>query len=240
MEIRISHLYPELLNLYGDKGNIASLVYRCEKRGIECTVRTHDAGEEIDFETTDILFLGGGNDKEQSAVSEMLMPYKDRIKEYVEKGGSFLAVCGGFELLGNYYKIGDTEHEALGILDMYTIRDSERHIGNIVTDCDIISDKIVGFENHNDMVFADKYAPLGKVISGFGNNKSSGIEGVVYKNLIGTYIHGPLLPKNPKLADYLIKNALMNKYGEAMLSPLDDELETRAHDYAVTRFSQRR
>ncbi len=240
MEIRIAHLYPELLNLYGDKGNIASLVYRCEKRGISCIVRAYEAGEEIDFENTDIIFLGGGNDREQTAVCEMLLEAKDKIKSFVENSGTLIAVCGGFELMGNYYKTGDKEQAALGILDMYTDRDDERHIGNIVIESDIISDKIVGFENHSGRVFTDKYEPLGRVISGFGNNGSSGTEGVIYKNLIGTYIHGPLLPKNAKLTDYIIKKTLEHKYGEAKLSPLDDELEIRAHDYAVARFSQRR
>ncbi len=240
MEIRIAHLYPELLNLYGDKGNIASLVYRCEKRGIACRVYEYQPNEELDFENTDIIFLGGGSDKEQSDVLEMLMDYKDKLKAYVENGGTFLAVCGGFEFVGTSCMIGETEHSALGILDINTVHDGERHIGNIVIDSDIISDKIVGFENHSGMTYADKYSPLGRVINGFGNNGSDGAEGVLYKNLIGTYVHGPLLPKNPKLADYIIKKTLEHKYGELSLAPLDDELETRAHDYAVARFSQRR
>ncbi len=237
MKIQIAHLYPEILNLYGDRGNIASMVYRLTKRGIDCDVREYDLSDPIDFENTDIIFIGGGTDKDQLTVCNTLLKYKDDFKAYVENGGTLLAVCGGFELLGKYYVSDGKKVSALDILDMYTEYDKERHIGNIVIKSDIIDCEIVGFENHSGAVKAEGLTPLGKVISGFGNDGTSGFEGAVYKNVIGTYIHGPLLPKNPVLTDYILSKALEHKYGKCHLEKLDDTIENDAHDYAVKRFS---
>lgn len=236
MKIQIAHLYPEILNLYGDRGNIASMVYRLTKRGIDCEVREYDIGDDIDFENTDIIFIGGGTDKDQSAVCAELLKYKDGFKEYADNGGVVLAVCGGFEILGKYYAKDGEEIPCLGILDMYTVQGTERHIGNIVIKSDVTGGEIVGFENHSGVIKGEGIPPLGKVVSGFGND-GAGYEGAVYKNVVATYLHGPLLPKNPVLTDYILSKALEKKYGTGTLEPLDDTVENMAHDYAVKRFS---
>ncbi len=237
MEINIAHLYPENLNLYGDKGNIASLAYRLQKRGINCRVTEYSPEDTIDFDNTDIIFIGGGTDKDQKLVCTALLKQKDSFKAYVERGGVVLAVCGGYELMGKYFESEDGKIPALDILDIYTLHDTQRHIGNIVLECELIGDSIVGFENHSGRVIAGAVTPLGKVVSGFGNDGKSGFEGALYKNVIASYLHGALLPKNPKLTDYILLKALENKYGKSVLAPLDDAVEIAAHDYAVRRFS---
>lgn len=239
MKIQIAHLYPELLNLYGDRGNIASLCYRLQKRGIECRVREYAPADEIDFENTDIFYIGGGTDKDQRTVCEILVKYKDKFRSYVENGGTLLAVCGGFELMGKYYMSDGEKVPALDILDMYTENDSERHIGNVVIKSDIIGTEIVGFENHSGIVHINGAEPLGKIVAGFGNDGKSGLEGAVHKNLVASYLHGPLLPKNPKLCDCILLKAIEHKYGKYELAPMDDTLENAAHEYAVKRFSQK-
>jgi len=239
MKIQIAHLYSEFLNLYGDRGNIASLTHRLLKRGIECELTQYDLDDKIDFENTDIVYLGGGTDKDQITVLSKLLEYKDEFKNYIENGGVALCVCGGFELLGKYLMIGNEKKDALDILDIYTIQDKERHIGNIVIHSDIIDDKIVGFENHSSLICLNGYDCLGKVEKGFGNDGKSRLEGLVYKNLIATSMHGPLLPKNPKLCDHILSLAIKRRFGEFNLCPLDDTLENNAHDYAVKRFSQK-
>lgn len=237
MKIQIAHLYPEILNLYGDRGNIASMVYRLTKRGIECEVIEYAIGDDIDFENTDIIFIGGGTDKDQSKICAELLKYKDGFKKYTDDGGVVLAVCGGFEILGKYYDIDGEKIPCLDILDMYTIHGTERHIGNIVIKSDIIDCEIVGFENHSGVIRGEGITPLGKVVSGFGNDGVSGCEGAIFKNVVATYLHGPLLPKNPVLTDYILSKALERKYGTGILEPLDDTVENMAHDYAVKRFS---
>lgn len=238
MKIQIAHLYPELLSLYGDRGNIASLSYRLKKRGIECEITEYGISDNIDFENTDIIYLGGGTDKDRYTVLTELLKYKDEIKKYVEDGKSLLAVCSGFELLGKYYKTQKESYEALGILDIACEYDKKRHIGNVVLWSDILNTEIVGFENHNAKIDIGNLEPLGKVITGFGNDGVSGVEGAIYKNVVATFLHGPILPKNPVLCDYIIANALERKYGNAELSPIDDTLELKAHDYIVKRFSK--
>lgn len=236
MKIQIAHLYPELLSLYGDRGNIASLSYRLKKRCIECEVREYDISESIDFENTDIIYLGGGTDKDQLTVCTELVKYKDKIKKYVEDNNSLLAVCGGFEILGRYYKTQSGTYDALDILDITTEYDSKRHIGNTILHSDILDTEIVGFENKSCRVNIGSLKPLGKVLTGFGNDGISGAEGAVYKNLIATSLHGPLLPKNPRLCDHIILNALKKKYDVCTLSEIDDTFENEAHDYIVKRF----
>ncbi len=237
MKIQIAHLYPENLNLYGDKGNIASLVYRLGKRNIDCDVIKYALNDEIDFENTDIMFIGGGTDKDREPVLNALMKNKEKIKAYASDGGVILACCTGFELLGNHIEADNKRYEALGILDMHTLYKDKRQIGNIVIKSDITGGLIAGFENHSAQVQLGDVRPFGRVVSGYGNDGKSGFEGAVYKNVLATFLHGPLLPKNPQLADYIIKKALEKKYGEINLEELDDTIENAAHDYAVKRFS---
>ena len=237
MKIQIAHICPELLNLYGDRGNIASLLYRTKKRAIECEVREYSPGEMPDFENSDIIFIGGGADKEQMAVCRELLKYKNEFKQYVEKGKVLLALCGGFELMGKYLKtITGEEIPCLDILDFHTEYQKERHIGNVITQSDILKTKIVGFENHSGKITGN-INPLGKIVAGYGNS-GNGPEGAIYKNLIASYLHGPLLPKNPVLCDYIITKALENKYGEVSLEALDDSFENSAHDYILQKYGK--
>ena len=236
MKIKIAHIYPELLNLYGDNGNIASLTKRCEWRNIDVEVQKYSLNDDIDFDNIDILFIGGGSDKEQKIVCESLRKYCERIREYVENNGVLIAFCGGFEILGNYYKIKDETVQALGLIDMFTEYSDVRLIDDVIIQTDISDRPIVGFENHGGRVYINNNTPFGKVIYGNGNNGTDGFEGVIYKNVIGTYLHGPLLPKNPHLCDYIIKKALQNKYGDVELQDLDDRIEFAANDYVVNRF----
>lgn len=239
--INIVHLYPDLLNLYGDKGNIECLRKRLQWRGIEANVSTcTNQNRDIDFANTDIIFVGGGSDHDQELVCGLLLEKQNELKEYVENNGVLIAVCGGYQLLGKYYKTAEKTIEGLGILDIETDSDPKRLIGNIVLESTRFEQKIVGFENHAGRTDIHDYEPLGKVIFGYGNNGESGYEGVVYKNVIATYLHGPLLPKNPALCDDLLTRALKRKYPDfAELSPLDDSEENTANEYIVHRFTEK-
>lgn len=231
--LRILHMFPDLLNLYGDKGNIECMRKRLLWRGINADVISCTYDEQFtDFESVDIIFLGGGSDREQKIVCSALLKYRDRLKAYVEAGGALVAVCGGYQLLGKYYALPDEKIEGLSILDIYTEHGSPRLIGNIVLESDEISQPVVGFENHGGRTFIGSHAPLGKVVNGFGNTGQSGAEGVRYKNVFATYLHGPLLPKNPQLCDLILTKALQKKYPDfAALSPLDDDMENTANAY---------
>ncbi len=237
MKIQIAHICPELLNLYGDRGNIASLLYRTQKRGIECEVIEYSLNQMPDFENSDIIFIGGGADKEQLMVCKALVNYKKEFKEYVEKGKVLVALCGGFELMGKYFKTPFGEIPCLDILAFHTEYEKERHIGNVIIESDILKTKIVGFENHSGKIIGDNFTPIGKVITGHGNS-GNGFEGAIYKNLIASYLHGPLLPKNPVLCDYIIKKALENKYGDVSLEDLDDTFENAAHSYILNKYGK--
>lgn len=237
MKITIAHLYPDLLNLYGDTGNITALRYRLEKRGIEAQVNEYAIDSKIDFENTDILFIGGGSDKEMKIVCEHMRQYRSELKEYVENGGCLLAVCGGFQLLGSFYMQGEEKIPALEVLDIRANYSPDRLIGDVVIQSELIGSTIVGFENHSGLMNIGKYSPLGKVIYGHGNNSSDGYEGLSYKNTIASYLHGPLLPKNPRLTDYIISKAIEKRYGSCDLSAIDDSIENMAHDYIVKRFA---
>ncbi|MBS5195644.1 MAG: glutamine amidotransferase [Clostridiales bacterium] len=237
MKLTIGHLYPDLLNLYGDRGNIQCLMKRCLWRGIEAETIAFELDDNIDFSNLDIVLLGGGSDREQMLVCEKLKEIQKDFKEYVEQGGVVIAICGGYQLLGNYYKTEEGIIEGLSLVDMYTEQGENRLIDNIVLQSELFDMPIVGFENHGGRTFIGENKPLGKVLYGSGNDGKSGYEGVVYKNVIGTYLHGPLLPKNPQLADELILRALKKKYGEDVtLSPLDDSQEKAANDYIFNRF----
>lgn len=237
-KITIAHLFPDLLNLYGDRGNIITLKRRAEARGIECEVIEYELDDDIDLKETDIVFIGGGSDREQQIVCNRLREIKDQIKEYVEDNGVLLAVCGGYQLLGKYYKLENETIPGLELLDIYTEQKQGRLIGNIVLDSAFVNSTVVGFENHGGRTYINNHTPFGRVLYGNGNN-GDGYEGVVYKNVIGTYLHGPLLPKNPKLADKIIKNAVLRRYPDNLdfsLCEIDDTIENEAHNYITGRF----
>lgn len=238
MELTIGHLYPDLLNLYGDRGNIQCMKKRCEWRGIGAKVIRYELGDSIDFSKLDIVLLGGGSDREQMIVGDRLMEIEDEFRAYVEDDGVVIAVCGGYQLLGNYYQTPEGRIEGLGIVDLDTEQGKDfRLIDNIVLESDLFSMPIVGFENHGGRTNIKNNKPLGKVIYGSGNDSVSGYEGVVYKNVIGTYLHGPLLPKNPQIADYLIRKALERKYKQPVtLAELPDIEEKEANAYIYNRF----
>ena len=229
MILRIGHLYPDMLNLYGDRGNIISLTRRMNERGIEVQTDAITMGKSFNADNYDILFIGGGQDFEQNVLLDDLKRGKDiEITKAIENGTVMLAICGGYQMLGKYYKTYDGKMlEYMGALDFYTEGKPERMIGNYAykTKEGI---EVVGFENHSGRTYLGNVEPLGKVIKGNGNNGEDGTEGVRYKNTFGTYSHGPVLPKNPELADLLISKALENKYGSGELTPLDDDLEAKA------------
>lgn len=237
MKITIGHLYPDLLNLYGDRGNIQCLMKRCQWRGIEAETIPFELEDEIDFSKLDIVLLGGGSDREQMLVCEKLKEIQKDFKAYVENYGVVIAICGGYQLLGNYYKTEQGTMKGLELVDLYTEQGEGRLIDNIVLQSDLLDMPIVGFENHGGRTYIKDNKPLGKVLYGAGNDGKSGYEGVVYKNVIGTYLHGPLLPKNPQLADLLISRALEKKYGKKIeLEKLDDSEEQEANSYIFHRF----
>lgn len=240
--LRIVHLFPDLLNLYGDGGNVKVLENRCLWRGIPVQVEAVNYGQSTDLSKADIVFLGGGPDREQKLASEGLFAMKDAIRSYVENGGVLLAICGGYQILGENWLMGDESVEGLSIIDAKTLRAGkgfDRLIDNIVLESPIAKLPVVGFENHAGRTKLGKdVKPFGTVIStvGHGNDDTSGADGVVYKNTIGTYLHGPLLGKNPEIADHLIACALFNKFGKPYpLDSLDDAVEKEANQYMVSR-----
>lgn len=230
MNLKIAHLYPDMLNLYGDSGNILCLQKRLEWRGIEYNTSRINIGDRCNLSDYDIVFIGGGQDFEQSLVLDDLGRGMDvSLKKAVENDTVILAVCGGFQLLGKYYKThtGDIM-EFANILDFYTVGKEKRLIGNYAFKT---SEKmeIIGFENHSGRTYLGKHVkPFGRIIKGYGNNGKDRTEGVRYKNTFGTYCHGPILPKNPEFADMLIKKALDRKYGKVELSELDNSYEKLA------------
>lgn len=239
MKIKIMHLFPDLLNLYGDKGNIECMRKRLEWRNIECEVIEFTAQSNgFELSDIDIIFLGGGSDREQKIVCSRLLEHKLEIKDFVENGGCLVAVCGGYQLLGKYYKLCDETIEGLDILDIYTEQGKNRLIGNIVLEPSFLPGTlVVGFENHGGRTYIGSHTPLGKVLYGSGNYDNSGAEGVIYKNVIATYLHGPLFPKNPALCDYILDKALNKKYNDFTgLIQLDDDLENTANKYIADRF----
>ena len=233
--LRIVHLYPDALNLYGDGGNIASLSKRCEWRGIPCRVDQVLMGQELDLADADVVLLGGGADRDQLAVANELRGQTDKLTAYVADGGVLLAICGGYQLLGHYYMMGDQRVEGLHVLDLETTAGDTRLIGNVAVDSPVCDAPIVGFENHAGRThLASGEKPLGRaLVHGSGNNGEDGGEGVLHAGVIGTYLHGPILPKNPGVTDWLIAAALRRRGLDVELAPLGDELETLAHDVAL-------
>lgn len=229
--LTIVHLFPELLNLYGDGGNVIALTRRLQWRGLPVEVREIGMGDAMDFSQADIVFIGGGADREQMIVKDAMVARKSELSAYVADGGVLLAVCGGYQFLGHSYAMDDVVVEGLGVIDMETVRGEGRLIGNAVIQSDICDAPIVGFENHGGRTTLGPDAkPLGRVLGKtFGNNGEDGFEGVHQGNLIGTYLHGPLLPKNPQVADYLIAQAYDRRGDVLELASLDDAIELEAN-----------
>ena len=228
--LRIAHLYPELLNLYGDSGNILVLRKRMEWRGIRCEVQEVHLDDHPSFADVDIAFIGGGSDREQRIVCDRLLSVRNELAAFVEDGGVLGAVCGGYQLLGHSYLMGDEEVRGLSLVDLYTDRGSPRLIGNVAVQSRISAQPVVGYENHGGRThLGSGVEPMGRVLHGHGNDGVSGEEGCLYKNVVGTYVHGPLLPKNPGVADYLIARAMERRYATSELEPLDDAMELAAN-----------
>ncbi len=241
MELCICHLYPDLLNLYGDRGNITTLVRRAQWRGIGARVIEARLDDAIDPDASDLYFIGGGEDRQQRLAGPDLGSAKGAaLREAAASGAAVLGVCGGYQLLGHYYRPAEgADLQGLGMLDLHTIHpgpSARRLIGNIVIRDASTGVRLVGFENHGGRTHLGPRArPLGTVESGFGNNGEDRTEGAVSGSVYGTYLHGPLLPKNPWLADHLIGVALRRRYGEVILDPLADVEEHRAADAAAQR-----
>ena len=252
MQLQLVYLYGDLMNLYGDRGNIIALQRRCEWRSIELRVSEVSIGDHVDPASVDIFFFGGGQDAEQDVVSRDLATNTgEAIEEAVNDGAALLSVCGGYQLLGRFFRTSEgVEIPGTGLFDAYTVAGPTRNVGNVVAETTLDGQQhtIVGFENHSGRTYlgatgsrsADLAAhpteALARVVVGKGNNGEDGREGARYRGAIGTYLHGPLLPKNPWLSDWLILTALRRRLGEdASLDPLDDVIETEARAAVATR-----
>jgi CobQ-like glutamine amidotransferase family enzyme len=240
LELRVLWLYPEHMNIYADRGNIAVLERRCAWRGIDFRLDRAGPGDVVEPGRHDFLYIGGGQDRDQALVARDLVDTKrESIAEAVAQGTVLLAVCGGYQLLGHSYALSESESlPGLGLVDLRTVREpGPRLIGNVLIEVDFGEgpERIAGFENHGGRTYLGKgERPLGKVVAGFGNNGRDRLEGVRRDRLIGTYLHGPLLPKNVRLADRLIEWALEHRLEHPLeLEPLDDSLEGAAHETAV-------
>jgi len=235
MELRLLALYPEQMNIYADRGNIVFLKRRCEWRGIGFEYAAVGLGESFDPGRHDLIYLGGGQDRDQRAVAaDMVETKRAAMAAAVAEEAVVLAVCGGYQLLGHSYQLGEVRLPGLGLVDLKTVRKAgPRLIGNVAIEIDVGTGPraVAGFENHGGRTYLGTDAkPLGHVVKGFGNNGEDGTEGVRLNNLVGTYLHGPLLPKNAWLADHLLGLALKRRYGtHPELEPLDDALELAAH-----------
>jgi lipid II isoglutaminyl synthase (glutamine-hydrolysing) len=238
-ELRLLALYPEQMNIYADRGNMIFLQRRCEWRGIRFRYAAAGPGEGFDPADHDLIYIGGGQDRDQVLVAEdMLRTKRDAIASAVEDGAALLAVCGGYQLLGHSYQLGETSIPGLGIADLETVREpGARLIGNVSIEVDLGGGPqvLAGFENHGGRTYlGDGAEPLGRVLHGHGNNDRDGMEGTKRLNLIGTYLHGPLLPKNAWLADRLIGLAIERRTGNRPdLERLPDELEAASHESAL-------
>lgn len=246
MIINIVWLYPDLMSTYGDRGNIITFNYRIKKRGIEVKIIPVSVNQKPELiRNADIIFMGGAQDKQQEIVNRDLKHIKGSIlKDKVEDDIPGLYVCGAYQFLGKYYKAADgTIIDGLNIFDLYTESpgiNSSRLIGNLIVKSPIFfKTKLVGFENHTGRTYLGKNAkPFAQVIKGFGNNGEDGSEGIIYKNSIGTYMHGPILPKNPELCDWIIEKALEKKYHKKVkLKKIDDSIEKKAKETIINRYT---
>jgi CobQ-like glutamine amidotransferase family enzyme len=242
MKITVGHLYPDYLNIYADRGNISVLVERARVRKHELEVVPIGLGEPVPAGRIDLFYVGGGQDREQALVAADLVAKGEALAEAIEGGGAFLGVCGGYQLLGRFYRDrAGTELPGIGLLPVHTVAGERRMIGDVLLDCEWAGRTLAGFENHAGRTHLDEEAePLGRVLAGFGNDGSSGYEGCRLGRVYGTYLHGPLLPRNPWFADLLLADALAHRTGEAVeLEPLADALEANAHAVAAARARQR-
>ena len=236
----VGWLYPDLMNIYGDRGNVITLLDRMRRRGYDARLVELGKGATAGFEAIDVFFFGGGQDREQELVYDDLVELKAApLGDALQNGAAMLAVCGGYQLLGHYYETAAGEKlPGLGLLDLHTVAGTRRCIGNVVADAGhlgITPGTLVGFENHSGRTFLGAgLRPLARVIRGCGNNAEDGGEGVATDNVFGTYLHGSLLPKNPQLADHLVRAALRRR-GITELAPLDDSLELEAHRVVLER-----
>ncbi len=265
MTLNICHLYPDLMDTYGDKGNIIALQKRCGWREIETMYFPVSLNDKLEPKKYDIFFFGGGQDKAQTVVGPDLLKKAKDLTTAIESGSVLLSICGGYQLLQKYFKTKEGEEiKGVGLFDAYTVGSNDRMIQNLLIDINpelqnqinnvILGSEatpesvakndsgqakmtqLIGFENHSGKTYLGKgVEPLGKVIKGAGNNGEDGTEGAVYKNAFGCYLHGSLLPKNPHFADYLIAKALERRHGKIKLEPLDDTLEWQAYDSAIKR-----
>ena len=230
-KIKLAHLYPKLLNIYGDGGNILTLKKRCEWRGIDIEIDEINIGDEISEH--DIYFIGGGQDLQQIAVAEEMQKHKEFLISERYRMSVFLGICGGYQLMGHYYQPHNGE-KLLGVslLDAYTVAGDKRFIGNVTVNTDLVEpNTLVGFENHSGLTYLQgSTEPIGKVVVGYGNNGQDKSEGARFKNVFGTYLHGSFLPKNPQFADYLIELALGLKP-----EPLDDTIENATHNSLINK-----
>ena len=229
------------MNIYGDRGNIISLVQRARWRGIEVDVVPVSIGGVLDEEGCDLLFFGGGQDKEQFLVAEDFRTVQaPHVRGFVEDGGVLLSICGGYQLLGKYFRTQTGETlEGIGIFDAWTIAGDRRCIGNVIVETGFSGARrtLVGFENHSGKTYLGSGSrPMGKSLVGFGNNGEDRNEGAINRNAYGCYLHGSLLPKNPWFTDHLLLAALRRRHGSGMeLAPLDDTMEERAHEAVIAR-----
>lgn len=247
--LRIAHLYPDQMNIYGDRGNVLALVQRCAWRGIKTTVIPVGVGADVDWQQVDLVFFGGGQDSGQALIAEdFVVRHGPMLRAAIEDGLAMLAICGGYQLLGHYFLTHAGEQlPGIGALDVHTVGGDRRLIGNVVIESEFGGGdlgggrcapvRLVGFENHSGRSYLGVgVRPLGRVLVGYGNNGEDGSEGAVYRHTIGCYMHGSLLPKNPQLTDHLIGLALRRAYGDqVLLSDLDDSLELLAQRVMVER-----
>jgi CobQ-like glutamine amidotransferase family enzyme len=245
MKIVVGHLYPDYLNIYADRGNIAVLSRRAAWRGHELEVRSISVGETLRPGEQDLLYVGGGQDREQALVAQDLVTKRDGVLESVAGGAALLAVCGGYQLLGRSYRdFHGGDLPGIGVFPLDTVAGDTRMIGDVLLDCELepgVRQTLAGFENHAGRTRLDPSAqPLGRVVAGFGNDGESGWEGCRVGRAIGTYLHGPLLPRNPWLADWLLAQALAHRHEEVpALEPLTDDLEDEAHRVSARRAETR-
>jgi CobQ-like glutamine amidotransferase family enzyme len=245
VKLTIAHLYPDYLNIYADRGNLAVLTERSRLRGIDISVVSVGIGEPTPVEEIDLYYVGGGQDREQAVVAPDLAARGEVLREAISAGRVLLAVCGGYQLLGRYYRDrSGRDQRGAGVFPLKTVAGERRLIGDVLIECELESGvrrTVAGFENHAGRTLLDAGAgAFGRVVAGFGNDGESGYEGCRIVNAIGTYLHGPLLPRNPWLADWLILRAAEFRTGEpATLAELPDSLERQAHTVAAARARSR-
>jgi CobQ-like glutamine amidotransferase family enzyme len=246
VKVRVGHLYPDYLNIYADRGNIAVLERRAAWREIELTVEAIGVRDRVEPGHHDLYYVGGGQDREQALIAPDLAAKGEALREAVDGGAAVLAVCGGYQLIGAFYRdVSGAEQPGAGVLPLYTIAGATRMIGDCLLECELepgVQRTLAGFENHAGRTHLDVGAePLGRVIAGFGNDGESGFEGCRVGRAVGTYLHGPLLPRNPWLADWLLAQALAHATGgePPELAPLPDRLEAEAHAISAQRARDR-